>query len=498
MMRSLRWKNIGYLSVCLLLLWLTLVGHADEITNQIDYRLGLYPDFATNLRVEYIGHRIALAAGLTNNTFKVYNDKALNAMALPDGRVYITSKMATLVTDDELAFVIGHELTHVKEKHAQRQSERATGGAILGAILGGVLGGSASDIRMGANILGGLTASHYSQQDEYKADAGGVRLMTQAGYDPKRAADAMQRLIDLYGRGDAKTPVLGWFASHPDTKNRQDRLRTTATELEQHPLPKIPEPIGIELTLDRSAEHARAWAHTYLAILLADSGAGRAEVLSSPDYPIHRMITPPAEPPRDERKNDKDKNEDSKPLPAVTVFIPDLPVAYRVTLALHEVPAGRAATIADGRGTAVEARLHWTQLSSGFSGDCIASAQRRERTPWIAQEQLQDPDKLYELATGKEDNVEGTLEAKAIRRASMAFAEILEANGPVDHSAPVTITLSNTEKIRPGDYVEVVRGNLVVAEVCVEQVNGKREVSGVVLWGTHNWMKKDRFIHETE
>lgn len=472
----------------LLLAISALTATAEDVGQAIAYQYGLYPDYAANYRVQYVGQRLAFAAEIPSASFQIYNAKDLNAMALPDGRVFITSKMATEVTDDELAFVIGHELTHIKEKHAQRQMERANGGAILGAILVGVLGGDGGDIRLGADIAGSLALGHYSQKDEYKADAGGVRLMARCGYDPSRAADAMQRLLDLYGRGDAKMPVLGWFATHPDTKNRKQRVLDAAAELAKEPLPAVANPVGIELTLDPSAEHARTWAHTYLSILLTYSGSGRVAVLSVPEYPLPAMYTPPAKDTRNEKKAEKDEA-----LPQVTVAIPNVPVGFRATLFLRQAPAGGAASVDEGIGTAVEARIHWTQLSTGFSGDCVAIDQTRNRVPWQAQEQLGNPELVRNLEDGKNLNIEGTLEARAIRRASTAFAEIIEANGPIDHSAPVTVRL-NTAKLRPGDYVYVIRGNRIVAEVGLTKINGKKEAVGTVLWGTHTWKKKDRFL----
>lgn len=505
-------------SVFLLLFMMSVIVHADAFEQSMAKQYGFYPDFAANLRVQYIGHRLALAAGLPNLSFKIFNDKDLNAMALPDGRVFITSRMATVTPDDELAFVIGHEITHVKEQHAKHQSERATGGAILGAILIGVLGGNAHDIRLGADIAGGLTYGHYSRKDEYSADAGGVRLMYRCGYNPKHAAAAMQRLIDLYGRGDASTPVLGWFATHPDSKSRKDRILKAADELSKKPPTKIVPPFGVDVQLDHSAEHARGWAHTYLSILLASYGEGRAVALEAPQYPIHAMTPPPSltvaattmdtkddgsagntgNKKRDSKDNkDKQAADKDVPLLAVSFIPPHVPAGYRVTVFLQQVPAARAATIDAGEGTAVKATVHWVQVSSGFSGDCVAIAQSREKLPWMAAEQLKSGDKIYELDDGKDTNIEGTLEATALRRASMAFAEIMEADGPVHHDTPVSVPI-NTNALRPNDYIYVVRDNMIVAEVCVDRAEGKKQIIGTVLWGIHTWKKTDRFFVATD
>lgn len=478
------------------LLWLLLAAGAwaEDIGVTIARDYGYYPDFATDLRVQYVGNRLAQAAGLPNTTFTTFNDSELNAMALPDGRVFITSRMATQVTDDELAFVLGHELTHVREKHAQHQQDRVTGGAILGAILVGVLGGSDESIRMGADIAGSLTYGHYSQKDEYKADAGGIALMTRCGYTPKKAADAMQRLLDLYGRGDASTPVLGWFASHPDTKKRKQRLLAAAEKLEANPPARLPDPAGVEIALDPSAGHAAGWAQSYFSILVNGLSFGRAVALTSPRYPAPPLPAALVPKPKED-KNAKKSDAKNEPLPAVVFIPPAVPVAYRVTLALRPVPAGRAATPDAAEGTAVEAVLRWTAVETGFTSECAAVAQTRKRVPWEAGQELARPELQYGLADGKADNVEGTLEAIALRRVARAFAEVVEAKGFVDHGTKVTLPVG-TDKLRPGDYVTVYRGSAPVAEVCIDAVTGRKSATGAVLWGTHAWKKKDKFIAE--
>lgn len=472
---------------------------------EVVQKYGLYPDVATNLRVHLIGQRIGFAAGFTGLSLAVFNQDDLNAFALPDGRVYVTSRMAAITTDDELAFVLGHEVTHIKEGHAKRQVQRATGGALLGALLAAALGGDEGDIRLGADIAGGITYGHYSRKDENRADAGGVRLMTSAGYDPAKAADAMQRLIDAYGAGDASIPVLGWFATHPDSRSRKDRIKNLAVELGKNPPAKTPDPRGIDITLAPSAVHARAWVHDFLAVRLAAYGEGKVVVLPSAQFPAPpptpKEATPapplpvpkPANPPTAPgTKADKDTAKPA-PLPAVIVSIPSVPVAYRVTVALRQVPAGHGRTLETSEGTAVEATLHWTEEATGFSGDCVAQAQTREVVPWEAQAQLKDAEALRKLSDGKSLNMEGTLEGVAVRRAAMAFSEILEARGPVEHKAPVTVRLPARLSVRPGDYLYTLRGNHIVTEMRVDEITGGT-ANVTVLWGTHVWKKGDQFV----
>lgn len=477
----------------LTLLMLLAVGAraAGDVGEQIRTQYGYYPDFAATMRVQLIGNRLALAAGLPQASFQIFNSRDLNAMALPDGRIYITSMMATLVTDDELAFVVGHELTHVKEGHAKNQMSRATGGAILGAIIVAALGGDAGDIRTGADIAGGLTYGHYSRKDEKRADDGGVRMMSQIGYDPIKAADAMQRLIDTYGRGDASTPILGWFASHPDTQVRKDRIIALANEVKKKPLPVIDAPRGIALTLDPSAHHAAAWLHPFMSIMLANATLGRAVVQPSAQYP---MPPKPADAPLP--SDDPKANKDEKvKLNNVAVVLPPSPLRYKVAVHLAEVPAGGAESIDKAEGTAVQATLAWQDTVTGMSGLCAGIAQRKERGPWMAQDELKEKTALGLLEDGKNGNIEGTLEAAALRRAARAFAEVVKADGPVDHGVSVTIKFA-ANGLRVNDYVMVLRKMKdyvdAVAEIRVTASDGKT-VTGQVLWGTHTYKKGDSF-----
>jgi Zn-dependent protease with chaperone function len=489
------WRWWGVLALLLACLSFATAGDTGKA---IEDQYGLYPDYAATLRVQIIGQRLAQAAGLPNIEFQIFNDNELNAMALPDGRVYVTSRMATEVTDDELAFVLGHELTHVKEGHAQHQMSRATTGALLGAIVAAALGASDTAIRTSADIAGGLTFGHYSRGDENKADAGGVRLTAATGYDPAKAADAMQRLIDKYGKGDAGTPVLGWFATHPDSGARKGRILKLSAQLKKTPPQRLGDPQGILLTLDGSAMHARDWLHPYLAIVLTQQARGKAEVLPAAQYPMPMLPkdwdrnfakkkdeTPPA----------KDPKQAETPLAKVTPVLPPTMPRYTVTVSLKQVPAGGAATVAAGEGTAVEATLAWVDTTSGLGGVCTGIAQRNTKGPWTAQEELKDvPGGIAMLEDGKVANIEGTLEAGALRRAARGFAEVIEANGPVDHSAPLSVAISE-KNLRVNGYIAVLRNNALIAEARVTAYDGKTATTAV-LWGTHLLKKTDKIVAE--
>lgn len=481
-----RWVLLGMLLLCSGLV------RADAFDDFIIKKYGFDQSLRTNLRVQLIGYRLAAADALPQARFRVYNDRDLNAMALPDGRIYVSSAMARLVTDDELAFVLGHELTHVKEKHGESQQQRATAGAILGAILVAAMGGNSGDIRTGADIGGGLTYGHYSRKDEKKADDGGVKLMSSVGYDPKKAANAMQRLIDEYGRGDAKVPILGWFASHPDSKERKQRIEALATRLEAQPPLKADDPTGVQLTLTTLSE--QGWAPDYLAWVFPRVTQGRGMIIPAvptPAIPGTVLINPaPPAPPEKDTKGGKGKNP--PPLPEVTVVLPPAPIRYHVALTLRPIPAGAALSFDTAEGTAVEVLLDWTDRDTGATGTARAIAQTTRRIHWRAETELEDAKLEFGLSNGPKANLEGTLAAAALTRAATVLAEVITARGAIDHSIPVTLKIS-TKRLHLQDYVEVRRGSRPIAGVEVTSIDGK-VVTGRVLWGEHTWKKNDKLV----
>ena len=184
--------------------------------------------------------------------FKVLNSDEINAYAVMGGLVYVNrgflkalgfassefdpldflrqifgggGRLLEPITpaEDELAFILGHEITHIKERHGVKQ-------ALLGLGLSMLFGKSDPQKTAGAAkiIAGQLLVSGRSRKDEDEADAGGVKLMTQAGYDPLKALAVMRRLETL-DSNQKKLGVNGMlkrlFATHPPTKDRAQALK---------------------------------------------------------------------------------------------------------------------------------------------------------------------------------------------------------------------------------------------------------------------------------
>lgn len=141
--------------------------------------------------------------------------KTVNAFALPGGQVFITEALYTaLETEGQLAGVVGHEIGHVLSRHGNKQMARqGLFQGLAGAV--GVLGGTHESARM-AQMVSSTLSMKYGREAELESDDWGVRLCSQAGYDPRAMIGVMKVLDDASG-GQAPPE---FFSTHPKPANR--------------------------------------------------------------------------------------------------------------------------------------------------------------------------------------------------------------------------------------------------------------------------------------
>lgn len=166
----------------------------------------------------------ALAARVKNRQLRFSVDVIRigepSAMALPGGYLFLSTSLLDLCNryQDEIAFVLGHEMAHVMRGHA---SDRFLQESLLKVLTSRI--GSATP-------LGGLVkqttlqllASTYSQDCEFEADELGSRLAHAAGHHPL----ASIRLLDRLQRLRASESEIGqYFSSHPTPAERMRRLQ---------------------------------------------------------------------------------------------------------------------------------------------------------------------------------------------------------------------------------------------------------------------------------
>jgi len=137
--------------------------------------------------VERVGKRVATRSGLSNATgdfvVTTLDSPVENAFAIPGGYIYITRQLLALMNSEaELASVLGHEVGHVAARHANSRNTRSTIGALLAAGAAAVTKSDVASRVVGTGAQ--LYTLRYGRNQEYEADALGIRYMTAAGYDP--------------------------------------------------------------------------------------------------------------------------------------------------------------------------------------------------------------------------------------------------------------------------------------------------------------------------
>jgi Zn-dependent protease with chaperone function len=158
----------------------------------------------------------------------VVDNKAWNAMAMPNFSVYVFSGLLPDMSDDEMAIVLGHELTHAIYEHSRKEAKGGLIGSIAGVAGEIVANQTNSDAgkaaAQGATMLGVTTGSNvYSREFEDQADRVGLRYVYEAGYDVNKAPALWKRFADKYGDGNKVTNFF--FGDHSLAEERAKNLQ---------------------------------------------------------------------------------------------------------------------------------------------------------------------------------------------------------------------------------------------------------------------------------
>jgi len=165
-------------------------------------------------------------------------DAEFNAFALPGGYMGVNlGLIAQAGTRDEMASVLGHELSHITQRHIARSmvANKHQSMVTMAAMLLGLIFSAKSrngDVPIAvvtsgqaAMATGQLT---FSRQMETEADTFGQDVMTDAGFSPSGMADMFGRLEDVSRLNDSNQ--YPWLRSHPLTIERIAAARLRARQ----------------------------------------------------------------------------------------------------------------------------------------------------------------------------------------------------------------------------------------------------------------------------
>ncbi|GAB1442766.1 hypothetical protein MASR2M39_16020 [Ignavibacteriales bacterium] len=146
-------------------------------------------------------------------SYKIVSDKEVNAFAIAGGKVYINTGLLDFVeSEDELAFVIAHELAHIDKKHCINKIK-------LTYIAGKVN----VTLAMLVDAMKSVYDVPFNKYDEFEADDFGVKMMQKAGFNKKGGIDFFKRLA-VYFAESKRDPINDFVASHPLSLERAKRI----------------------------------------------------------------------------------------------------------------------------------------------------------------------------------------------------------------------------------------------------------------------------------
>ena len=194
-----------------------------QVSEKVRQRYGVVQDPAVHKYVSLVGAmvtQVSTRPGIAWQ-FIVLDTDGVNAFAAPGGFIHITrGALALMGSEAELAGVLAHEAIHVTEKHtinAIRKTklkdmglEMAPGGGLTKEAINKIAGEAFNMVFAG-----------YGRNEELEADQLGVVLANKAGYDPKGLGGF---LTELTSRNKGAAEKQGLFASHPEMKERLDKL----------------------------------------------------------------------------------------------------------------------------------------------------------------------------------------------------------------------------------------------------------------------------------
>jgi len=193
----------------------------------------------------YLGDLIGRVGGPAAKDMRIYLARIpeFNAVMFPTGFAVIFSGLLLRMRNEaQLAGVVAHESAHFLRKHQLRQwrdmrrkSDIFSILAMGAGVAGGAAGIYAGDLVQLAQLGTILSLLKYNRTLEAEADAMGVRLLAEAGYDPTGMSETWQQLIaelDLSAkyRRKKRERDFSLFSTHPAPESRMKDLRISAAE----------------------------------------------------------------------------------------------------------------------------------------------------------------------------------------------------------------------------------------------------------------------------
>lgn len=215
--------------------------------------------------------------------FYVIKEDTYNAFAIPAGHIFVYSGLLEAMdSEEELACILAHEISHVMCRHISQKIERAEKVSIAtlaGVVAGVLLGTSGASAAANAVTLGSVAAGQsyalaYGREDERQADQIGLNVLRKAGYNGKGLISTLKKMRSKRWFDSNQIPT--YLTTHPAS---EERMAYIDTWLEKH-----------KKTENNIDNYHFNRAHTRLVAIYGDEGIAlrkfESDVHNHPDDPL--------------------------------------------------------------------------------------------------------------------------------------------------------------------------------------------------------------------
>ena len=196
-------------------------GYAAQMAKKMDAEAKIAP--ANN---KYAQRLTTLTSGLQEDkglrlNYKVYLTPEVNAFAMADGTIRFYSGLMDMMTDDEIRYVLGHEIGHVHSGHTKKRMQTALSASAIqtaAASSGNAQVATLANSELGELFVKVVKAQH-SQSNENEADDYAMEFLSRRNFQRKAAVTALEKLDKLSGGRESN-----WLSTHPAPKERAARM----------------------------------------------------------------------------------------------------------------------------------------------------------------------------------------------------------------------------------------------------------------------------------
>lgn len=197
---------------------ISLLNKSTEAHKMLESKGMILTDGEVNDFVRQTGARIMppLHGTNVNIQFYVLKDSTVNAMAFPNGNIYINvGLLAKLQNESQLAHILAHEVAHVVQRHSLKSAINRSSTMIAAHI---------TDLLLFGTSIGYLpyigSLSGFSQEQELEADKLALQYMSGANYDVKESVNVFKMLQSISAIDTIQGSI---YSSHPTNQLRITR-----------------------------------------------------------------------------------------------------------------------------------------------------------------------------------------------------------------------------------------------------------------------------------